>query len=145
MRVRFFSLTKCHLGLLLLLLLLFFFNWLFYLFTFQMLSPFLASPLQTPIPFPLTLILWGNSHTPPTTSQDQEPPFPLIRASFLKDSYPAGDVIKASKNACLAGMGQSIVPDGVTAHSCNQHLEGRGVQDHPDEVEVGNFLQWYRH
>ena len=33
--------------------------WIFYLFTFQMLSPFLVSPLQTPYPHPppLTLLL----------------------------------------------------------------------------------------
>jgi hypothetical protein len=35
------------------------FNWLFYLFTFKMLSPFLFSPLQTPYPFLLLLLLWG--------------------------------------------------------------------------------------
>ena len=37
----------------------FFFNWIFYLFTFQMLSPFPVSSL----PFPLTQILWGCSPT----------------------------------------------------------------------------------
>ena len=33
------------------------FNWTFYLFTFQILSPFLVSPLEPPIlsPFPLLL------------------------------------------------------------------------------------------
>jgi hypothetical protein len=32
--------------------LLYIFNWIFYLFTFQMLSPFPGSPLETPYPVP---------------------------------------------------------------------------------------------
>ena len=37
----------------------YFFNWIFYLFTFQILSHFPVSPLQSSIPSPLTLLLWG--------------------------------------------------------------------------------------
>jgi len=41
-----------------------FFNWIFYVFTFQMLSPFLV-----PHPLPIPLLLWGCSptHTPTST------------------------------------------------------------------------------
>ena len=36
-----------------------FLNWLFYLFTFQMLSPFPVSPSQAPYPFPLPCLSEG--------------------------------------------------------------------------------------
>jgi hypothetical protein len=41
------------------------FYWLFSLFTFQMLSPFLVFPRQTPYPIPLFLFLWGCIPTHP--------------------------------------------------------------------------------
>jgi hypothetical protein len=75
----------------------FFFNWIFYLFKFQMLFPFPVSPLETPILFPLPLLLWGSSLTYPLPpphpdiplqwsikpSQDQGPLLPLrLQSSF---------------------------------------------------------------
>jgi hypothetical protein len=74
----------------------FFINWLFYLFTFQMLSPFLVSPLKSPHPIPFSFtskrVLPHHhppTHLPPHTSsiplwwsnrslQDQGPPLPLM-------------------------------------------------------------------
>jgi hypothetical protein len=70
----------------------FIFYSLFYLFTFQTLSPFPVSPLQTPIPLPSLLRLWGSSPLPTTPTsahwhsptqghwapQDQGPPLPLM-------------------------------------------------------------------
>ena len=71
----------------------FFLNWIFYLFTFQMLFPFPVPPSQNPlIPSPLLLLLWGYDPThslPPTChcislqwgieiSQDREPLLPLM-------------------------------------------------------------------
>ena len=47
-------------------------NWLFYLFTFQMLSPFPVSLLPSPHPNPIPL-RWGIM--PP---QDKGPPLPLM-------------------------------------------------------------------
>jgi hypothetical protein len=44
-----------------------FFNWLFYLFTFQILLPFPVSPPQMPYPLPSPLLLWGCSLTRPLT------------------------------------------------------------------------------
>jgi hypothetical protein len=41
----------------------FFFYWMFYLFTFQMLSSFPISSPQSPIPSSLPLLLWECSHT----------------------------------------------------------------------------------
>jgi hypothetical protein len=88
----------------------FFKIWIFHLFTFQMLSPFLISTLQTPYPNLLTLLLWGCSPTYPLLSQgasiplhwgikpsqDQEHPFPLMpdkppsRPSVLPLTPPLG-------------------------------------------------------
>ena len=68
-------------------------NWIFYLFTFQIISPFPVFPLQTPYPIPLTLLLWGCSPSiyplPPyhpsiplhwdiKPSQDQGTSFPVM-------------------------------------------------------------------
>jgi hypothetical protein len=44
-----------------------FFHWLYYLFTFQTLSPFPVSPLQTLYPIPLLLLRWEYSFTNPPT------------------------------------------------------------------------------
>jgi hypothetical protein len=69
-----------------------FFYWIFYLFTFQMLSPFPDSPPETPYPIPHSLLLWGCSRTHPLPSphpgiplhwgiepsQDQGPPLSLM-------------------------------------------------------------------
>ena len=43
----------------------FFFKKIEYLFTFQMLPPFLSSLTETPYPILTLLLLWGCSHTPP--------------------------------------------------------------------------------
>jgi hypothetical protein len=72
----------------------FFFNWIFYLFTFQMLSPFLVFPsTNPPIPSPSRCFCEGApppTHPLPThcpsislhwgiePSQDQGPPLPLM-------------------------------------------------------------------
>lgn len=69
-----------------------FIGYFMYLFTFQMLSPFLVSPLDLPSPIPLSLLLWKCSPTHPPThshpgiplhwriesSQDQGPFLPLM-------------------------------------------------------------------
>ena len=44
---------------------LFFFFWIFYVFTFQILSPFLVSPPNPPLPSPFPLLLWGCSPSHP--------------------------------------------------------------------------------
>jgi hypothetical protein len=44
---------------------LYFFNWIFYLFTFKMLSPSQVSPLQIPYPFPLFPCFYESA--PPST------------------------------------------------------------------------------
>lgn len=41
----------------------FFFNWIFYLFDFQIVFPFQVYSLQIPDAIPLILLLWGCSHT----------------------------------------------------------------------------------
>ena len=69
-------------------------NWIFYLFTFQMLSPFPVSPLQTPYPIPpypasMRVLPHPSTHSHPhrpsislhwgiKPSQDQGPPLPLM-------------------------------------------------------------------
>jgi hypothetical protein len=70
-----------------------FFNWIFYLFTFQRLFPFLDFPPEIPYPIPHSLFVRGCSptHSPTPTScpdillhwiiepsQDQEPLLPLV-------------------------------------------------------------------
>jgi hypothetical protein len=79
---------------------LFFKQWIFYLFTFQMLSPFPVSPLQTPISSPSPCFY--ESVTPRThpllphhpsiplhwgikPSQDQRPPLPLMPDKATSD------------------------------------------------------------
>jgi hypothetical protein len=49
-----------------------FFNWIFYLFTFQMVSPYPVSSPQTSIPSTLLLLLWGCSPHPPTPTLDSK-------------------------------------------------------------------------
>jgi hypothetical protein len=51
----------------------FLFYWIFYLFTFQMLSPFPVSPWKPPIPFPLPLLLWRCSPTHPLPTPLESP------------------------------------------------------------------------
>ena len=41
--------------------------WIFYIFALQMLSSFSVSPLEPPLPFPFSLLLWGCSPTSPPT------------------------------------------------------------------------------
>ena len=66
-----------------------FFNWISYLFTFQMLSPFLVSPPETPFPSPLLLCHLPTHPLPPhrpgipvhwgiKPSQDQGPLLPWM-------------------------------------------------------------------
>ena len=70
------------------------FYWIFYLFTFQMLSTFLVFPPQTLYPIPLPLLLWGYppTHLPtPTSLPSHSPtlghqPFTGPRASSPIDS-----------------------------------------------------------
>ena len=64
-------LTLNSLSFLFLVILLIYF-WLFYLFTFEMLSPFPVSPLQTPhpisLPFASMRVLHPPTHPPPTST-----------------------------------------------------------------------------
>jgi len=91
------TITKATLFFSSMLLLFLFFNWIFYLFTFQMLSPFQVYTLETPSPSPLLLTLWGCYPTHPLLSscpgiplhwgieppQDQEPLLPLISSKAV--------------------------------------------------------------
>ena len=53
------------------------FYWLFYLFTFQMLSPFLVSPPQTPYPIPLAPCLYEGASLPTHPLLPYHPSIPL--------------------------------------------------------------------
>jgi hypothetical protein len=55
---------------------LFFFYWIFSLFTFQMLSPFLVSPPETPCPIYLPPA--SMRVLPPTTQPPSHPPLPSL-------------------------------------------------------------------
>jgi hypothetical protein len=55
----------------------FFLIWIFYLFTFQMLSPFLVSPLETPFPIPLPCFYEGApTHSPNHSLPPHHPGIP---------------------------------------------------------------------
>ena len=78
--------------------------WIFYLFTFQQLPPFLISPLQSPTSSSLHLLLWGCSptqfilshypgfllHCEIKPSKDQEPPFHWHPSMPFSATYAAG-------------------------------------------------------
>jgi len=69
-----------------------FFYWIFFYFTFQMLSPFPVSPLEIPYPMPSPLLLWGCFPHPPTHSL--LPPCPGIPLNWsIKPSQNQGPLL----------------------------------------------------
>jgi hypothetical protein len=74
-----------------------FFYWIFYLFTFQMLSPFPVPPLETPIPSSLSLLLWGWSLTHPLL-----PPYPGIPPHWgIEPSQDQGPLLLLMSNKAI--------------------------------------------
>ena len=88
----------------------FFINWIFYLFTFQMLFPFLISPPETLIPTSILLLLWAFSLT--------HPPTPTAYPGILKKPSSATYAARAmGPSMCILCL--AILSLGA--------LEGRGI------------------
>jgi hypothetical protein len=128
-------------------------------FTFEMFSPFSSSPLQTPIPCPLTLLLWGCSpahllphltsiplHWGIKPSQDQETPLPLMpdkapsAPSVLPLTSPLGclcSVLWLTTSICIC-IGQDLA-EPLT------HLNNLELWHYQTHMDLCNRNQCFKH
>lgn len=95
----------------------FFFNWIFYLFDFQIVFPFQVYSLQIPDAIPLILLLWGCSHT----SYPLLPHYHCILLHWgIKPPQYEGTPLPLMPGppSSLCGISANVIPVEVLGGSC---------------------------